>query len=868
MRHADCFEWKGDSHGVWGAGGMIDSVCSYCQHTFDAESVDACGFAVCSACQKESFCGKSEYLSESDAQLLTTLLERGILTLAQCRSFMTQFRERFDQSPRPTLSGLLDELHLTPRADLLKALEDVKGLRHIEIPGYEMQSRLGVGGMGTVYRARHLSSQKQVAIKILSSKYARRSDLLERFRREARVAMTLDSPHIVKGYEVGEYQGQNYFVMEFILGKSTDRVLKKRGRFGEYRSLDIVRQVAEALDHAATKGIVHRDIKPSNIIITKEGVAKLADYGLVKMESTESLAALTLEGQVMGTPNYISPEQASGMRDVDIRSDIYSLGASLFHFLTGKAPFSGEDSVTIIRQHRDAPVPDPRDLVPTVSEHAALIVKKMLAKSSAERYQTPREVVDAIVLVLSGEAAKNGLREDLAKDAEEDAAQPLGDYIFSDRSSIISQTPFESAVSKNGYGFLAMLGVLCMGLCVLGGWVIQRGSAPSLDTPDVAEYDDGEPLFKLHASAEDATDVEGWEALDVRPGSSAAIEAGEAICRDISSFSEDDQKAVECLVQALGQSADEQHESFVALQARYPHTRAGAYVAQKLKALQQKEEERLRAERALIEQEAASLKNKKRAEAEAAAQKAYAALRLYHDTGLHDIYREKVTAFLREHAGTATAEKAKKDLRDMELSVAAEANRKRLAAEMEHAKLEATEIQQKFAHAILRNDTTLVEERIQAFLDDKSNASMHKAIQSLRHDIKMLQFFPTSLRGGLIQHKSEELTLSFEGERPVRVVITDVREDDVYLMLDGRLARRRNMNNIALDQRIALAREGFVGSVDERETMIGIYLLTRGKVRQARDIFDAFKTTDPFRTYHVEMLRNIAQLRSIYFTEE
>ncbi len=260
------------------------------------------------------------------------------------------------------------------------------------IPGYDLLNRLGEGAMGMVYKGIHLPSGKTVAVKVLSARLSTRPVFLERFHREARVAIDLDHPNIVKGFDEGEAGGVHYFVMEYVHGKSVKRVLKKRGRFGERRAMDITRQVAAALEYAHGQGVVHRDVKPDNIMLTRDGLAKLADYGLVKHLEAIELADLTDDGQMLGTPNYVSPEQARGAARVDIRSDIYSLGATLYHMLTGEPPFTGASSAEVLCKHATETPGDPRRLNPQLTEEAVRIVMALLAKKPEDRPATPARV--------------------------------------------------------------------------------------------------------------------------------------------------------------------------------------------------------------------------------------------------------------------------------------------------------------------------------------------------------------------------------------------------------------------------------------------------------------------------------------------
>ncbi|MBV8880971.1 MAG: serine/threonine protein kinase, partial [Planctomycetaceae bacterium] len=230
-----------------------------------------------------------------------------------------------------------------------------------------IQKKLGQGGMGAVYLAHHPGLNKSVAIKVLPGDLAGTPEFRERFIREARLAARLEHPNVVQVHDVGHEQGVHYIAMQYIEGKSVDQILKERKKLSVGEALSTTKRVAAALAAAAKLGIVHRDIKPHNILISKEGVVKVADFGLAKDEDANR--SISEPGVVMGTPYYMSPEQAKG-ENVDHRSDLYSLGATLYHMLTGKRLFDGGGSpVSIVMKQAGGEEPTPaRQLEPSIPE--------------------------------------------------------------------------------------------------------------------------------------------------------------------------------------------------------------------------------------------------------------------------------------------------------------------------------------------------------------------------------------------------------------------------------------------------------------------------------------------------------------------
>ena len=277
------------------------------------------------------------------------------------------------------------------------------------VAGFELLQMVGRGGMGTVYRARQLSVNRIVAVKILKPKLANSRSFIQRFKEEAKAAAQLNHPNIVLAIDAGEDGGYYYFAMEFVDGETLIRRMLREGVLDEHAALAIARDVARALAHAHQHGIVHRDIKPGNIMMSHRDETKLCDLGLARVLAEEDIQAD--RGAAVGTPYYISPEQATGASDVDCRSDIYSLGATLFRALAGRPAFNAPTPGEILEQHVRAPLPWPKDYNPDLTENVCYVIAKMMAKKPAERYQTPDELVAELERVLAGEEPKSAIVE-------------------------------------------------------------------------------------------------------------------------------------------------------------------------------------------------------------------------------------------------------------------------------------------------------------------------------------------------------------------------------------------------------------------------------------------------------------------------
>ena len=266
---------------------------------------------------------------------------------------------------------------------------------------YEIIKKIGKGGMGVIYLARHTQLDSLRALKVLPAESADEHPLFaERFIREARIASQIRHPNVVEVMDVESDSELNlsYIVMEYVDGGSLRQVLRSLPRLSIEQAVVTVQGISEALSTAYSHGIVHRDIKPDNIMFTKNGGVKLADLGIAKKDDEED--NLTKTNVMMGTPAYLSPEQVENPKAVDVRSDIYSLGATFYEILTGQVPYPGNTSYDILRKIYSDPVPDPRVLNPEIPGELAAIVMKMLAKDPQKRFQTPAQLIEALSKVV------------------------------------------------------------------------------------------------------------------------------------------------------------------------------------------------------------------------------------------------------------------------------------------------------------------------------------------------------------------------------------------------------------------------------------------------------------------------------------
>ncbi len=303
---------------------------------------------------------------------------------------------------------------------------------------YRLIRELGQGGMGAVYLAEDSMMQREVALKILPKKFATDQQYLGRFKREAQAAGNLNHPNICGAYAIGEEHGIHYYVMEYCEGEALHDRLKRVGRIYWKDAFKIITDAAQGLKFAHDNGIVHRDIKPDNIFITKEGVVKILDMGLAKLTVAGNQAHLTQDGSALGTPHYISPEQARGETNIDGRSDIYSLGVTLFHLLTGEKPFDGENGSVIMMKHLMKPAPDPLSIVPDLPEEVVRIVLCMMAKKPEQRYEDCAALIEDLErvgggLIASGPSIAASTRSGGTRQRRKSGAYPTRSARISDK---------------------------------------------------------------------------------------------------------------------------------------------------------------------------------------------------------------------------------------------------------------------------------------------------------------------------------------------------------------------------------------------------------------------------------------------------
>ncbi|MBN1788130.1 MAG: serine/threonine protein kinase [Sedimentisphaerales bacterium] len=321
--------------------------------------------------------------------------------VAHCKKLL---KEQTKDKPVTLEYLLISNRFLTPNQAkrVRKATKESKDAAE-HIPGYKILGKLGAGAMAIVYKAKQLSLDRIVAIKILPKRFSENPDYVMRFYKEGKAAAKLNHNNIVAAYDVGEAGGYHYFVMEYVEGKTLYEDLAQGKIFSEEEAIDIVTQVARALEHAHTRGLIHRDVKPKNIMINPGGIVKLADLGLARATDDVQMAK-SEAGKAFGTPYYISPEQIRGEMDIDARSDIYSLGATLYHIVTGKVPFEASTPAEVMKKHIKEPLVPPDHINTSLSGGISEVIEVMMAKRKEDRYVSAEELLVDLDAVRRGEA--------------------------------------------------------------------------------------------------------------------------------------------------------------------------------------------------------------------------------------------------------------------------------------------------------------------------------------------------------------------------------------------------------------------------------------------------------------------------------
>ena len=344
--------------------------------------------------------------SNLDTEVGKVVVDLGLATRTEVDFCREQQKQSSDPNGRSLADLLIDNSFITVnQAKRIRGQMDER--RSSQLPGYQVLGKLGKGAMATVYKAKQISLDRTVAVKILPRKMSESTEFVDRFYKEGRAAARLAHNNIVQAIDVGSTpDGLHYFTMEYIEGQTLYDIMQPapvgQGRhFAEEEALDIGIQMADALAHAHRRGLIHRDVKPKNILLTPQGVAKLTDLGLARATDDKD-AANSEAGKAYGTPYYISPEQIRGDVDIDFRADVYSLGATMYHLITGKPPFEGDTPTAVMHKHLKQPLVPPDHLNTHLSSGIGEVIELAMAKDRADRYASTEDLLEDLRAVRAG----------------------------------------------------------------------------------------------------------------------------------------------------------------------------------------------------------------------------------------------------------------------------------------------------------------------------------------------------------------------------------------------------------------------------------------------------------------------------------
>ena len=337
-----------------------------------------------------------------DTELGRIVVETGLATQDEVDQCLVHEAQLVTDAKQRSLARVLVDKGVVTEGQIARVKTTIEATRKQQIPGYQLLKKIGSGAMATVFMARQISLDRVVAIKVLPRRLSESAEYVKMFYKEGKAAAKLNHPNIVQAIDVGEAGGYHYFVMEYVEGHTLHDELARGKVFSEAEALDIIIQVARALEHAHAQGFIHRDVKPKNIMMTSDGTVKLADMGLAR-SAADVEAAKAEAGRAFGTPYYISPEQIRGDVNVDFRADVYSLGATMYQLVTGRVPFDAPTPAAVMHKHLKEELIPPDHVNENLSAGVGEVVEVMMARDRRRRYASTSDLLVDLEAIVAGE---------------------------------------------------------------------------------------------------------------------------------------------------------------------------------------------------------------------------------------------------------------------------------------------------------------------------------------------------------------------------------------------------------------------------------------------------------------------------------
>jgi len=400
----------------------------------------------------------------SAEQFLKGLIGSGLMLAEEVQAFVARLSLPQQRDARLLAQEFVRQGKLTKYQAIMLYQGKSKGL---VLGNYAVLDKLGQGGMGLVFKARHRRMQRLVALKVLPPAVTKNPSAVQRFQREVQAVAKLDHPNIVAAYDADESHDVHFLVMEYVDGSDLSRLVKKQGPLPVGQALDCIVQAARGLEHAHAAGIIHRDIKPSNLLLDSKGTVKILDMGLARFEgsgnapSSTKADELTQSGSIMGTCDYMAPEQALNTKRADQRADIYSLGCTLYYLLTGHVMYGGETSMEKLLAHRETPIPP----LPGAGPELETLYRRMVAKKAEERYASMHEVIAGLEKCKAAGDTSVSLAALAARPGPAEMSETQTDINRNERTEAGVRQPPAQRLSRRGW----MIGGLAAAALLLGG---------------------------------------------------------------------------------------------------------------------------------------------------------------------------------------------------------------------------------------------------------------------------------------------------------------------------------------------------------------------------------------------------------------